>query len=338
MVAETHREKKGSLASLEMSDFSKFAKPGMMKVLVTGATGFLGQMVSAELEKKHNVIRHGSREANLLVQKDTDAYFQMTYPEAVIHLAANVGGIGKNERLPGSLAYDNLMMGLNVLKACRDCRVRKVVVVGTICSYPKFTPVPFKEEDIWNGYPEETNAPYGIAKKALMVTGQAFRKEFGMNIVHLLMVNLYGPNDNFDLNDSHVIPAMIRKFHQAKENGNHAVALWGDGSPSREFLYVDDAAKAISLSLEKYDSSEPMNIGSGSEITINALAEKVQSVVGHRGEIVWEGSRPNGQPRRCLDVSRAEKALGWKASTSLDEGLAKTYRWWAESEGKKCLS
>jgi GDP-L-fucose synthase len=306
-----------------------------MKILVTGGTGFLGSALTEELGGKHIVVSVGRRNNNLLDQEETMSVFSSCQPDAVVHLAANVGGIGKNERMPGTLAYENLMMGLNVIESCRAYRVRKLVVIGTICSYPKFTPVPFKESDIWNGYPEETNAPYGIAKKAILVTGQAYRKEFGMNIVHLLMVNLYGPRDNFDLEDSHVIPAMIRKFEEAKKTNSRTVTLWGDGSPSREFLFVRDAAKAISMSLEKYDSSEPINIGSGREITIKELAEKVADTVGYQGSILWNGNRPNGQPRRCLDVSKAASLIGWKASTSLEDGLKETYSWWKNKTDNK---
>lgn len=248
-------------------------------------------------------------------------------PDVVVHLAANVGGIGKNDRLPATLAYENLLMGLNVLEASRVARVRKLVIMGTICEYPKITDVPFREQDLWKGYPEETNAPYGIAKKTLLVTGQAYRKEHGMNVIHLLMVNLYGPRDNFDIDNSHVIPAMIRKFEDAKMN-KHDVVLWGDGSPTREFLFVRDAARAIRLAVERYDSPEPMNIGSGKEITIRHLAETIRRVVGYEGDVIWDTSKPNGQPRRCLDVSRALRALDWTSSTSFEDGLKETYEWW----------
>jgi GDP-L-fucose synthase len=248
--------------------------------------------------------------------------------ESVVHLAANCGGIGKNKRVPGELAYDNLMMGMNVLEGCRLAEVDKLLVVGTICAYPKFTPVPFKEKDLWNGYPEETNAPYGVAKKALMTTGQAYAQQYGMNVVHLLIVNMYGPHDHFDLEDSHVIPAMMRKFHEATEKGDSSVELWGDGSPTREFLYVDDAAEAIRVALEKYDSPEPMNIGSGMEISMKDLATKVASLTGFKGDIIWDTSKPNGQPRRCLDVSKAKEEIDWVAKTPFDVGLSKTYEWY----------
>jgi GDP-L-fucose synthase len=302
-----------------------------MKILVTGGTGFLGSALCEELTPRHSVTAIGRSKLNLINSNDVYNYFDDLRPDVVVHLAANVGGIGKNDRLPATLAYENLMMGLNVLEACRTSRVRKLVVLGTICEYPKFAKVPFKEEELWDGYPEETNAPYGIAKKAILVTGQAYRKEFGMNVVHLLMVNLYGPRDNFSLEDSHVIPAMIRKFEDAKMGNTPSVALWGDGSPSREFLFVSDAAKAIRLAVEQYDSSEPINIGSGKEITIKDLAEAIKKVVGYEGQIIWDTSKPNGQPRRCLDVSKANNALGWTSSTSFEDGLKATYKWWKET-------
>jgi len=303
-----------------------------MKILVTGGTGFLGSALCEELAPKHCVTSIGRSKLNLISNLDTYSYIDGLRPDVVVHLAANVGGIGKNDRSPATLAYENLMMGLNVLEACRISRVRKLVVLGTICEYPKFAKVPFKEEELWDGYPEETNAPYGIAKKAILVTGQAYRKEFGMNVVHLLMVNLYGPRDNFSLEDSHVIPAMIRKFDDAKTEKATSVTLWGDGSPSREFLFVSDAVKAIRLAVEQYDSSEPINIGSGKEITIKDLAETIKKIVGYEGQIIWDTGKPNGQPRRCLDVSKARNALGWTSSTSFEDGLKATYKWWKETE------
>ncbi len=303
-----------------------------MKVLVTGARGFLGSALCDEL-KDHVVAKSGTKECDLLKADQTIDYFSSRSPEIIIHLAANVGGIGKNNRIPGTLAYENMMMGLNVLNAARHLYFsndgfRKLVIIGTICAYPKFCPVPFKEEDIWNGYPEETNAPYGIAKKAVMVTGQAFQRQYGINIINLLVVNLYGPKDNFDLNDSHVIPAMIRKFHSAKESGAKTVKLWGDGSPSREFLFVRDAASAIKTAMEEYNSPDPINIGSGVEIPIKHLAETISDIVGFDGQIVWDCRGLNGQPRRCLDVSKAEKLFGWKAQTKLIDGLRETYEWY----------
>lgn len=300
------------------------------KVFVTGGSGFLGKAVMRELGPRATTAR--SSELNLIEPRDTK-YFISDLPiqtDSVIHLAANCGGIGKNKRMPGRLAYENLMMGLNVLESCRSAGIGKLLVAGTICAYPKFTPVPFKEEDLWNGYPEETNAPYGIAKKALLTTGQAYAQQYGMNVVHLLIVNMYGPHDHFDLEDCHVIPAMMRKLHEATEKGESSVGLWGDGSPTREFLYVEDAAEAIRIALDNYDDPEPMNIGSGMEISMKELATKVASLTGFRGDIIWDADKPNGQPRRCLNVSRAKERIGWVAKTPFDVGLAKTYEWYKE--------
>ena len=301
-----------------------------MKIFVTGSGGFLGHYVCKELMDEFGLLY----DLKLITprSKDLDLRKHFTFydkPDVVVHLAANVGGIGKNDRMPGTLAYDNLMMGLNVIEACRLANVPKVVVVGTICAYPKFCDVPFREEDIWNGYPEETNAPYGVAKKALLVLGQAYRLQFNMNIIHPLIVNLYGPRDNFDLEDSHVIPAMIRKFHEAKA-GNRSVTLWGDGSATREFLFVRDAAKAIVKLVNSYDSGGPINVGSGNEVSILELARTIKNIVGFNGDIHWDKSKPNGQPRRCLDVSKIN-ALGWSATTSLEDGLRETYNWWRNS-------
>ena len=230
-------------------------------------------------------------------------------------------------RHPGKFFYDNMIMGCNLIEQARRSGTKKVVLLGTICAYPKFTPVPFKEEDLWLGYPEETNAPYGIAKKALMVQLAAYKQEYGMNGITLLPVNLYGPRDNFDLESSHVIPAMIRKIHQAKLNGEAVVTLWGDGSPSREFLYVEDAARAIRLATELYDDTEPVNLGSGKEINMRQLADMVKNVIGYDGEIIWDSSKPNGQPRRCLDVNRAKERFGFTSNMTLPMGLSLTYNW-----------
>jgi len=302
-----------------------------MRVLVTGGHGFLGSALCPQLRLDgFEVMAPKHTECDLRYAPMVDLCFSKNDPDVVVHLAANVGGIGKNKRLPASLAYDNLLMGINVIHSCKMYRVRKLVVLGTICSYPKFCDVPFKEEDFWKGYPEETNAPYGIAKKALLVTGQAYRQQHAMNIVHLLMVNLYGPRDNFDLEDSHVIPALIRKFHEAKEKERPVVHLWGDGTPTREFLFVRDAAKAISAAVRRYDSGEPINIGNGQEVSILELAEQIKAITDYKGEIVWDTSKPNGQPRRCLDVSKAESFLGWTAETTLRDGLEETYSWWLD--------
>ena len=249
----------------------------------------------------------------------------------VIHGAATVGGIGANRDNPGLFFYENAIMGIQMIEACRRRGVEKTVVLGTICAYPKHTPVPFLEESLWDGYPEETNAPYGVAKKALLVQCQAYREQCGMNAVFLLPVNLYGPRDNFDLNSSHVIPALIRKCVEARERGEHAITLWGDGSPTREFLYVEDAAEAVVLATERYDGAPPVNIGSGQEIAVKDLAGKVAAMCGFEGRIEWDHTKPNGQPRRCLDVSRAEREFGFRARTSLDAGLCATVDWYRRS-------
>lgn len=302
-------------------------------VLVTGGTGFLGSQVVRELEARgaRRVIAASSKDADLTDAALTRKFLERTKPELILHLAAKVGGIGANQRYPGTFFRDNMAMGLNVLEAARLAHTAKVVIAGTICAYPKFAPVPFKEDDLWNGYPEETNAPYGIAKKALLVMAQAYRAEFGSNFVMLFPVNLYGPGDNFDLQSSHVIPAMIRKFVEAKEQGAERVELWGDGSPSREFLYVDDCARGLVDAAERYDRGEPVNLGSGLEINLRDLATKIGKKVGFSGTIAWDASRPNGQPRRMLDVSRAKEAFGFEATTSLDVGLDTTIDWFGKN-------
>jgi GDP-L-fucose synthase len=246
----------------------------------------------------------------------------------LIHLAAVVGGIGANRANPGRFFYDNAMMGIQLIEGARRHGVEKTVVLGTICAYPKFTPAPFREEDLWNGYPEETNAPYGIAKKALLVQCQAYREQYGMNAIFLLPVNLYGPGDNFDLESSHVIPALIRKCAEAVDEGRDEIVLWGDGSPTREFLYVEDAAEGIVLATERYDKPDPVNLGSGMEISIRDLAVKIAGITGFPGRIVWDATQPNGQPRRYLDVSRAEREFGFRARTPFDIGLRKTVEWY----------
>jgi GDP-L-fucose synthase len=247
-----------------------------------------------------------------------------------MHLAARVGGIGANRRNPGTFFHDNMAMGLNVLDEARVTGVSKVVVVGTVCAYPKFAPVPFREEDLWNGYPEETNAPYGIAKKALLVMAQAYRQQYGSNFVVLFPVNLYGPGDNFSLEDSHVIPAMIRKFVDATDAGRDTVTLWGDGTPTREFLYVSDAARGLVDAAERFDGSEPVNLGAGFEVGMGELAARIAAHVGYRGAIEWDASKPNGQPRRMLDASRARERFGFVATTGLDAGLLRTVAWFRE--------
>ena len=296
---------------------------------MTGGAGFLGRYVVERLRAQ------GVEPFIPLVENwdltqagDVDRLFAEQEPELVIHLAAEVGGIGANRANPGRFWYSNLVMGANVLEQSRLHGVEKLVVVGTICAYPKFTPVPFKEEELWNGYPEETNAPYGIAKKALLVGAQAYREQYGLDAIYLLPVNLYGPGDNFAVESSHVIPAQIRKMVEAKKRGEREVVLWGDGSPTREFLYVDDCAEAIALAAERYDGPDPVNIGTGSEISIRELAETIAELTGYEGELVWDTSKPNGQPRRCLDTSRAKRLFGFRASTPLREGLERTVAWY----------
>jgi GDP-L-fucose synthase len=251
----------------------------------------------------------------------------------VLHLAAEVGGIGANRDNPGRFFFANLAMGLHLIEQARKNKIKKFVQVGTICAYPKFTPVPFREEELWNGYPEETNAPYGVAKKSLLVMCQAYREQYGLNAIYLLPVNLYGPRDNFDLHSSHVIPALIRKYVEARDAGAKEISAWGTGSASREFLYVEDCAEGIVGALQKYDSSEPVNLGSGREITIKNLTELIARLAKFGGETVWDASKPDGQPRRCLDVSRAKEAFGFSARTSLEEGLAKTIAWFEGHRG-----
>jgi GDP-L-fucose synthase len=260
----------------------------------------------------------------------TERLFEQSRPEVVFHLAARVGGIGANRDHPGAFFRDNMAMGLHVLEQARRTGTAKVIIAGTVCAYPKHTPVPFREQELWNGYPEETNAPYGIAKRALLVMAQAYRQEFGSNFVMVLPVNLYGPGDNFDLESSHVIPAMIRKFVDAGIAGDETVTLWGDGTPTREFLYVDDAAEGLVLTAERYDEPEPMNLGAGFEISMGALADEIKQITGFGGRIHWDTAKPNGQPRRMLDVSRARQTIGFEAKTSFDEGLARTVRWYRE--------
>jgi GDP-L-fucose synthase len=299
------------------------------KILITGGSGFLGGHLREALVERgaSAIVSPRAAEVDLTDAHATRALFDRERPDLVLHLAAKVGGIGANLKHPGTFFRDNMAMGLNVLEEARRVGTSKVVVAGTICAYPKFAPIPFREEDLWNGYPEETNAPYGVAKKATLVMAQAYRQEFGCNFVMLFPVNLYGPRDNFDLETSHVIPAMIRKFVEAKRSGASEVILWGDGSPTREFLYVDDAARGLLLAAEKYDDAEPMNLGAGFEISMKELAQKIASLVGYRGGLVWDTSRPNGQPRRMLDVSRARERIGFTARVSFDEGLARTIAW-----------
>ena len=299
-----------------------------VRVTVTGGGGFLGSYVVDELRRRGATQVFIPRKQDYdLVQHDAVVrLLDDARPDIIIHLAANVGGIGANRARPAEFFYDNLMMGVQLMHEAWKRGVRKFVAIGTVCAYPKFTPVPFREDDLWNGYPEETNAPYGLAKKMLLVQAQAYRQQYGFNAIFLLPANLYGPRDNFDLETSHVIPAMIRKFVAAKETGG-PVVLWGDGTPTREFLYAADAAEAIVEATEKYDGPEPVNIGTGEEISIRRLAETVARMVGYTGDIVWDTTKPNGQPRRKLDTSRAKAYFGWEAKTPFDEGLRATIDW-----------
>lgn len=297
-----------------------------MRILVTGGSGFLGSHVVAALQRHGfaDIVVPRSKEYDLRELSQVRRMFTDHKPDTVIHLAGIVGGIGGNRKHPARFFYENLMMGVQTVHEAHKAGVKKAVIIGTICAYPKMTPSPFKETDLWNGYPEETNAPYGLAKKMLLVQSQTYRQEYGFNSIYLLPVNLYGPGDNFHLENSHVIPAMIRKFSEAKEKGAKEVVLWGDGSPTREFLYVEDAAEAIVLAMEKYNDSEPVNLGSGMEISINDLSELIAKEIGYSGKIVWDTTKPNGQPKRCLDVSRAKKFFGFQASTDFKTGLKKT--------------
>lgn len=300
------------------------------RVLVTGGAGFLGSFVVEKLKERKvkEVFVPRSRDYNLVDIKAVKKVYKDSKPDIVIHLAARVGGIGANSKNPASFFYDNLMMGVQMMEEGRLFGVSKFVNVGTVCSYPKFTPVPFKEDYLWNGYPEETNAPYGIAKKVLIVQSEAYRKQYGFNSINLIPVNLYGPRDNFDLETSHVIPAIIRKCLDAVSRSEDEIVVWGTGKATREFLYVEDAAEGILLAAEKYDKSDPVNLGSGNEISIKELVELIAKYTGFNGKILWDNSKPDGQPRRLLDTSKAYKEFGFKAKTSFEEGLKKTISWY----------
>jgi len=301
------------------------------RVLITGGHGFLGTHLVAQLKKL------APKEIRLPNHAEHDLRTQMVCKKIVqnidmiVHLAANVGGIGYNQKFPGELFYDNLMMGVHLMEEARKAKVKKFVGLGTICAYPKFTPIPFQEKNLWDGYPEETNAPYGLAKKMLLVQGQAYRQQYNFNAIYLLPVNMYGPGDNFNPRSSHVIPALIRKFVEAKKKNQKTVTVWGTGRPTREFLYVKDAAQAILLASEFFNDSEPINLGSSFEISIRELAETIQKIVGFTGKLIFDTSKPDGQPRRKLDVSQAKKLFGFKSTTSFEKGLKETIEWYLKN-------
>lgn len=306
------------------------------RFVVTGGAGFLGSRVVDALQQRgaDRVFVPRSADYDLRHHEAVTDLLSDTRPDIILHLAAVVGGIGANRARPADFFYENLMMGTQLFHEAWRAGVKKFVTIGTVCAYPKFTPVPFHEESLWEGYPEETNAPYGLAKKMLLVQGQSYRQQYGFNSIYLLPTNLYGPRDNFDLETSHVIPALIRKFIEAKEAGAAQVSAWGTGSPTREFLYVDDAAEGILLATERYEKSDPVNIGSGNEISIRALTELIAELVGYEGEVVWDASKPDGQPRRGLDTSRAEQEFGFKARTTFRDGLTRTIEWYQEERQK----
>jgi GDP-L-fucose synthase len=305
------------------------------RVVLSGGNGFLGSFVVKKLRAAgcREIFAPRSREYDLREKSEALRLYKDARADIFIHLAAVVGGIGANRANPGRFFYDNAVMGINVIEAGRIAGVEKLVCIGTICSYPKFTPVPFREENFWNGYPEETNAPYGLAKKMLLVQLQAYREQYGSKGIYLTPVNLYGPRDNFDPESSHVIPALIRKCWQAKQAGASEITAWGTGSATREFLYVEDAAEAIVLAAEKYAKPEPVNLGSGEEISIRDLLEQICSLAGYEGAVRWDATKPDGQPRRCLDTSRARAEFGWRAKTALRDGLRKTIAWFEEEVG-----
>ncbi|MFC1961616.1 GDP-L-fucose synthase family protein [Chloroflexota bacterium] len=308
-------------------------------VVVTGGSGFLGTCVVRKLrELGCNLFVPRSEDYDLRTLPAIQRLYQKTDPNIVIHLAARVGGIGINRLKPGEFFYDNLIMGIQLMEQARQFGIKKFVALGTICAYPKFTPVPFQEQNLWEGYPEETNAAYGLAKKMLLVQSQAYRQQYGFNSIYLLPVNLYGPGDNFDPVSSHVIPALIKKCLDAVEKGEQEIVSWGDGSPTREFLYVEDAAEGIILAAERYDKSDPVNLGSGVEISIRNLVELIAEYAGFKGRISWDTSKPNGQPRRRLDVSKAEREFSFKAQTGFDDGLRRTVDWYREQRQRGVLS
>jgi GDP-L-fucose synthase len=302
------------------------------RIIITGGAGFVGSFIVEKLKARgfNNLFIPRRKDFDLTREADVEWLYKEQKPNVIMHLAAEVGGIGANRDNPGRFFFANMSMGMHLIEHARKNALKKFVQVGTICAYPKFTPVPFREEELWNGYPEETNAPYGVAKKALMVMCQAYRQQYGLDAIYLLPVNLYGPRDNFDLHSSHVIPALIRKCLEAKERGDKEISAWGTGSASREFLYVEDCAEGLISAMLKYDSPEPVNLGSGREITIKALTELIAKLCGFEGKIAWDPTKPDGQPRRCLDISRAKKAFGFTAATTLEDGLARTIAWLKE--------
>jgi len=306
------------------------------RVTLTGGAGFLGYHTHQELLRRgaRHIAIVRSRDYDLTQPENCHRLLADTRPDILIHMAAVCGGIGANMKQPGWFFYANAIMGISLLEAARRAGTPKVVIIGTICAYPKHTPVPFKETDLWNGYPEETNAPYGLAKKMLLVQAQAYRQQYGCNFIYLLPVNLYGPRDNFDLETSHVIPALIRKMEEARIAGRNTITLWGTGNASREFLYVADAAEGICLAAEYYDGPEPVNLGASREITIRQLAELVRQATGYKGDIVWDPTKPDGQPRRALDTTRAEQLFGFRARTPLEQGIAATVQWWRENHAQ----
>lgn len=300
------------------------------RITVTGGAGFLGSHLVPKIRECgcKNIFIPLIEEYDLRKETDIIRMLRDANPDIIIHLAAIVGGIGANRKHPGKFFYDNLVMGIQLMELAKQFGIKKFVAIGTICAYPKFSPIPFKEENLWNGYPEETNAPYGLAKKMLLVQAQAYRKEYGFNAIYLLPVNLYGPGDNFDPESSHVIPALIKKCCDAIKNNENSITVWGTGKATREFIYVEDAAKGIVLATEKYNKPEPVNIGAGSEISIRDLVNLITQLTDFKGKIIWDTSKPDGQPRRCLDVTRAEKEFGFRTKTDLKEGLKKTIEWY----------
>ena len=309
------------------------------RVLVTGGAGFLGSRVVEKLRQRHceDIFVPRSKEFDLRKTEDIARLFELSRPSMVIHLAATVGGIGANQKNPARFFYENAIMGIQLLEYAARSKVEKFVCIGTVCSYPKFTPIPFEEKHLWDGYPEETNAPYGLAKKMLLVQCQAYRQQFAFNAIYLIPVNLYGPGDNFDPQASHVIPALIRKCVEAKALGRHSIIAWGTGSASREFLYADDAAEGILLAAEHYNKAEPVNLGSGEELSIRELANLIVELTGFAGSIEWDSSRPDGQPRRCLNTTRAEREFGFKARTKLRKGLMHTIEWYERTAASQTV-